>query len=398
MKASLALLCSAALLTLAPSATAQVNMIGQATIKQPFAKSSLPNDVYAKFTPNPTSNARLDFEVMDLLVERIVLYMGPSTRKMARRPDPYTGTRMVKKHTSPYRLEGNKIIYSMLAGQKEDIVNDYLADLIDLSDRIDISSLSRNDQLAYWFNLHNLALIKEISDVYPKIEPKDIKPINGSDAKLHDAKILQINGVALSLRDIRENIVYRHWDNPLVIYGFHDGTLGSPSMPSVAFDRNNVNQLLTENAQEFTNSLRGFGYGKVSPYFKDNAKFFFSNFESDLRSHFRKYMRPEVYAEVEATPQFKLHNRLDTIADTTGGYGKYAAPANLYLGDFSADTLGMPPGTAEFLQQREVKLQILRETEWFMDSQVIITDINTEDPDLIEDDTYDPGVDVDINK
>lgn len=397
VKSGLALLCGAALLALTPPATAQINMVGQPSIKQPFVNPNLPNDAFAKFTPNPTSNARLDFEVMDLLVERIVLYMGPSLRRFASKPEAFSGTRIIKKHKSPYRLEGNKIVYSMLNGTKKDIITDYLADLVDISEQVDITSLSRDDQLSYWFNLHNLALIKEVMEAYPKTNPKNIKPLEGSDAKLHDAKILVIDGVPLSLRDIRENIVYRHWNDPIVIYGFHDGTLGAPSMPAIAFDRDNIDQILHENAKEFTNSLRGFGYGKVSPYFKDHAKFFFPNFEQDLRSHFKKYMRPEVYAEVEATPEFKLHRPLEIIADTTGGYGKYAAPANLYTDGFAA-SIGIPPGAAEFIQQRNQKMEKLRETEWFRRNTVIIEDIETIDPDTLEPEAYDPGVDVDINR
>lgn len=354
-------------------------------------------DQFSQFKPNPSSYTRLDFEVMDLLVERIVLYMGPSLRKMATRPDAFTGTRVVKKHTSPYRLEGNKIIYSMFDNTQKNIVRDYLKDLTEIPDKVDLTSLSRNDQLSYWFNLHNLALIKEIMEVYPKVNPKDIKPRANSDAKLHDAKILVVKGVPLSLRDIRENIVYRYWDNPIVIYGFHDGTLGSPSLPAVAFDRNNIDYTLRQNAEEFINSLRGFGFGKIAPYYKEVAPRYFPNLEADLRQHFKRYMRPEVYAEVEKTSAFKYHRTMDIISDTTGGYGKYAAPQNLYINNEATD-IGIPTGTVDFVRQRARKVQQLQETEWFLNNTVIIEDIDTIDPDLDLPKPRDPGVDVDIHE
>lgn len=333
---------------------------------------------FEKFTPHPSTHIRLDFERMDLLVERAILFTGPSLRSHARRQDPYTGTRIVKKHTSPYRLEGNKIVYSMFSPLHRKLIREYLGELEKLPSEINLTSLPRNDQLAYWFNLHNLALINEITKVYPVKYPKDIKPRKGSDAHLHEAKILAVDGVPLSLRDIRENIVYKNWQNPVVIYGFHEGTLGSPSIPAIAFDRNNLMRTLKNNASEFANSLRGFENGKVSSFYKEVAPFYFKNFEADLRAHFQTYMRDEVYAEVEETSELEFHRPIDVVSDTTGGYGKYAAPQNLYMNGRAAD-IGIPPSVVEYMKENNAKLRRLVDEGLFSYGTVTIEDIETTD-------------------
>ncbi len=345
------------------------------TLSSPEATAAM--DEFGKFTPRPSRKVKLDFERMDLLLQRGVLFTGPSLRQRAGRPDPFTGTRFIKKHTSPYRLEGNKVAYSLFDNKQKSLIKGYLSDLEVLSNELDIASLPKNDQLAYWFNLHNLALINEISDRYPLRYPNKIKPNRDVSVYLHDAKILTVSGVKLSLRDIREKIVYANWSNPIVIYGFHDGTLGAPGIPAIAFERDNVGRLLTENAQEFVNSLRGFEEGKVSQFYKETAPFYFKNFEPDLRNHFKKYMRPEVFGEVENTDRFTFHREIDIIADLTGGYGNNISISPLLVNG-SDSSVGLPAGAVEYIENRRQKIIRLRERGLFSTGTVTIEDIETD--------------------
>jgi len=340
--------------------------------------SSVKTNIYSQFKPTPSRSTRLDFERMDLLLNGSVLFTGPSLRVPARKPQAYVGTRFIKKHTSPYRLEGNKIVYSLFTRSQKALIQDYLTELEKLPSELDITQFSKNDQLSYWLNIHNLALINEIAKFYPIRYPKTIKPIKGSKDRLHDAKILTINGAQLSLRDIRENIGYKNWDNPIVIYGFHDGTLGSPSLSAIAFERDTVKRLLRENAVEFTNSLRGFRENKISPFYKDIAPFYFKNFESDIQSHFQKFMRSEVFAEFQSVQTLKFHSEIDVISDTTGGYGKSALGANVYS-DGRLGSFGLPLATSEYIEERNTKMLKLKERGLFSSGTVIIEDIETED-------------------
>ena len=201
----------------------------------------------------------------------------------------------------------------------QDFLALYQNDLEKLSDEIDVTTLSRNDQLSYWFNLHNVALINQIALHYPTRFPDNIAPVEGSLDKLHDAKILNVMGKKVSLRDIREKIVYQHWKDSIVIYGFHHGNLGGPNIALSAYDRDNVQQVLTFNAGDFANSFRGFRDGKISPIYRETMPFYFTNGEENIRAHLKRFMRPELFEELSTYKILKWHRPIRDIADLAGG-------------------------------------------------------------------------------
>ena len=126
-------------------------------------------------------------------------------------------------------------MFSYLDSQYKSGVSEYRKDLQDVGSNIDLTRFSRDEQLAYWLNLHNVAVIEQIALNYPVKTPRKIKiDINGNKVDLHDAKFITVKGVSLSLRDIREKIVYPNWDNPDVIYGFFHGDIGSPSVQELS--------------------------------------------------------------------------------------------------------------------------------------------------------------------
>ena len=127
-------------------------------------------------------------------------------------------------------------------------------DLERISGELDIAALPRNEQLAFWFNLHNAAMLEAIAREWPVRQPREIM-VDG--VPLDDAQFLTVRGIAMSLRDIRENIVFANWRDPKVIYGFWRGEIGGPALEREAYTGANVNSLLDIAAQDFVNSLRG---------------------------------------------------------------------------------------------------------------------------------------------
>jgi len=238
----------------------------------------------------------------------------------------------------------------------------------------------RDDQLAYWYNLHNVALISLIAENYPVKYPERIKPLKKNPETLHDAKILTISGVPLSLRDIREKIVYPNWKNPLVIYGFHLGNLGSPSISTRAYDRDTLHYNLRERADIFTNSFRGFRLGKISRLYESVSRFYFPNGESDIRAHFKKYMRPSVYESLESYETLRWHKPLPQIADVAGGVG-FGTSAQSIARVGQGGTAALPVAFNAFVRARSERFRAAKRRGW-LKGDVIIEDINTEDIDL----------------
>ena len=73
------------------------------------------NSDFSIFTPQQQTHSKsIDYSVLDSILSNVVVDLGPSTRIFQRRPDPELGTRIVNGHTSPYRLEGKRIMFSFL--------------------------------------------------------------------------------------------------------------------------------------------------------------------------------------------------------------------------------------------------------------------------------------------
>lgn len=336
-----------------------------------------------------TDKRRLDYQIWDDILRNIVVDFGISSRIRASRPANITGSRVATGHTSPYRLEGSRIAFGFLNDNYRDVLTQYRQDLIAIANQIDISRLSKDEQLAFWLNLHNVALIEKIALEYPEDVPSTMQiELDGAKVLLDDAKFIQIRGKILSLRDIRENVVFANWSNPIVMYGFFRGDIGGPRMPRTAFTANGLEYQLNGSANEFINSLRGFHEGrkarKVSALYKEAQPFYFPDWETDLAAHLKQFAEGEVLDELAADKPFEFDRYETMIADLSGGQRRASALAIEGAGN-------LPPETARLLAEVGEKQKILSRRGAFTGlnrGYVIIEDIDT-NPDLPNQPTID---------
>lgn len=353
----------------------------QVMMTAPPANAQKSQESFAKFTPNPQKSTRIDYDTWDSLLEEMVLYSGPSARKRMTRPAPITGSRFSRGHTSAYRLEGNRIPYSQITNEFANYISDYKNDLERIGTEVDIAKLSKNEQLSFWFNLHNVAMVEQLIKAYPLREPRTEK-IGKSKVLLNDAKIITVRGTSLSLRDIREKIVYPNWRNPKVIYGFYLGDIGSPSIQNTAYTADNVSALLDRNAGEFVNALRGFhvrnGKQYISEIYRDVAQFYFPNFDAAVAAHIQKFMREDVKVQMISAP-FYLDRYEGTIADMTGGQGIYRSASPLSSGSRTGQRITGPNTLVQYVEELVQKRKSLERQGLITRGTVIIEDIETID-------------------
>lgn len=315
---------------------------------------------YETFVPGEATNTdSVDYDVWDEAVKNIVVSMGPSLRQTAGRPPDSYGTRRVYGHTSRYRLEGSRVTFSFLDDEIIGNIARFRQELQAVSDRVDIQSLSRNEQLAYWINLHNVAIIEKISSEWPVRQPRSLE-LDG--IPLDDAKFITVEGVKLSPRDIREKIVFANWNDPMVIYGFWRGEIGGPSIQREAYTGQNVRRLLDRSAREFVNSLRGTQKRgdtlEVSEVYQEAAPFFFPNFEEDLRAHLGEYAQEDVAAILANTVQIEASISEYDIADLAGG-AREPSYSFIETPDGRAQSFRIPRSMSALLAQREEKFRRL---------------------------------------
>ncbi len=282
---------------------------------------------FSRFAPKAqTKTTRLDYSIWDEALANVVVDFGPSLRQRALRPDAIVGSRRFKGHKSPYRLEGSRVTFAYLNDQYREGLTLYRQELEDLASQIDLTRLSRDEQLAYWLNLHNVALIEQIALEYPIDRPGDIKiRIDGKKVKLDEAKFLNVMGQKISLNDIRTQIVYPNWNDPDVMYGFFRGNIGSPKMSKFAYKATNLDYQLSDNAREFVNSLRGFHEAydarKVSYIYEEAKPFYFQNWSRDLESHLRQYAERDTVDDLNSGKPFEVDRYEAIIADLSAGNG-----------------------------------------------------------------------------
>ena len=307
---------------LAACATTQVNAPAGTTL-QKSTQDLLNDPSLAEFEPTPTNRkVTVNYDPFDEILEGIILLAGPSLRRAAGPRRPLSGTRFVYGHTSPYRLEGNKVLFSQMDAERKAEIAELTASLIAFGNKVKIPNLPRDEQLAYWLNLHNMLVISTIASNYPAMEARKIE-IGAADVPLHDAPLAVIDGIPLSLRAIRIGIVYRFWGDPLVMYGFFHGDLASPNIAHKAYRPSNLSTQLALGAAEFINSLRGVRRNRVgmlvSPIYEEARESLFTDWPDGLRMHLRSYADREVAIILDETDSVAYSRREYRTADLVGG-------------------------------------------------------------------------------
>ncbi|MFC4348811.1 DUF547 domain-containing protein [Kordiimonas lipolytica] len=278
---------------------------------------------------NPNSQTALKYEDMDYLLEKTVLPLGRSDHKPARRvwPGSGTGTRFVRDNPEPSRLEGNRIMFhDIKTSEQEFVVREVRDVLLDLPEKIDLTRLNKNEQLAYWLNLHNAIVYAKIADRYP-VTLVDRLYGDCTDPDHEDRfycdRQFDVMGTMVSPYDIRQHVL-DNWDDPVVIYGFFLGSVGSPNLRTKAYTGETVYADLEDNARDFVNSIRGTRIKddyilRVSTYYRDVAQKF-PNFERDLLAHINKYARRDFGFLLGPVTSIEVKLEDWHIADLYNGY------------------------------------------------------------------------------
>lgn len=320
---------------------------------------------FARFAPHERlNNQQIDYTAWSEAMNYIVFPMGRSLRETASLPEPGMGTRRIYGHTSIYRLEGNRVMFGFFTDELRQMVADYRAELEQTGSQLDIAALPRNEQLAYWINLHNVAMIEQIALAWPIRQPRDIE-IGG--VPIDQARFITVAGVKMSPHDIRHQIVYRHWQDPKVIYGFWRGDIGGPSIASDAYSGATVGAMLDRNAREFVNSLRGTQENgnrlQVSAVYDEARPYFFADWPNALRAHLAAFADADVQGLLKQTTATEAVIYEADIADLEGGVREPTYSLVTTTGSDGierAQSFRIPQGIARLLSERATKAERLQ--------------------------------------
>lgn len=333
---------------------------------------------------DPQSEKDIDYAVFTEMLGALVYDVGRSDRRPAAGRVIQTGTRINRQNISRTRNEGNRVVYHLLNDGHREALAAYRADLESLPATIHLSTLNSETQLAYWLNLHNAVMLDELARAYPVRNPLGMR-IDGTP--LLDARIVNLPGGALTLNEIRHDIVATLWEDPRVIYGFYTGAIGGPSIKDEAFESTTVWRQLDVIGEEFVNSLRGVEVFdnpvRISEIYFEFPSLFPEG-DEDLRRHLMRYADDEVRELISGASRFAPGDFDDSVADLTNG----AICADTVTGQleiyapagarFGGGCPALPPVARDLLievQQR--RLRLYREGRL---GRVTIRDVESDDP------------------
>jgi Protein of unknown function, DUF547 len=202
---------------------------------------------------NPDSHEAVDHEFWDVILKGIVFERSFVLKTVVNAPPP-TGTHIRPAAASAKGLDVNYVPYQLVKDEFKQYllaITQYIGDLR----HVKVSTLNRDEQLAYWLNLRNALVLRKIFNNHP-VSKNDLKAwvLGGKeDPAEWDEQAVFVEDVPLSLRDI-ETLVTGNWKDPRVLYGFFYGAKGGPFLMNEAFHGATVYAQLERNGRDYINS------------------------------------------------------------------------------------------------------------------------------------------------
>lgn len=246
-----------------------------AALAMPAAAAPKP-DLWERWTAHdPASDARVDHSAWDGFLER-------------------------------FRVAGGDGIARLRYGAVDEDAKAALDGYVAMLEAVPVSALDRPEQMAYWFNFYNALTVRVILDHYPVDTIRDIDISPGLFANgPWGAKLVEVEGEALSLDDIEHRVLRPIWADPRIHYGVNCAALGCPNLPPEAFTRDNTERLLQDGAAAFVNHPRGVWFedgrlhvSSIYAWFDED----FGSSDAGVIAHLSEHAEPALKARLaEAT-------------------------------------------------------------------------------------------------
>lgn len=205
-----------------------------------------------------------------------------------------------------------EIEYERLGRKGRRLLDGYIRRL----QKVEVSALDRNEQLAFWLNLHNAASTKFLYDEFirlrtPSRQSGARNPWKGKKLRVKKFYLgkgnpwaqnsIRVEGLSLSLNDIEYRILYPIWKMPVAMYGLSCPARGCPALRDQPFTGDAVMGQLKLAARRFVArrncvSVAG-GRLKVSELYGRHVESFGG--VSGVLAHLRKHASPEKRAALE---------------------------------------------------------------------------------------------------
>jgi Protein of unknown function, DUF547 len=170
---------------------------------------------------------------------------------------------------------------------------------------VDVLSLSRAEQMAFWANLYNAKTVDIVLDAYPVKSIKDISLGGGLLAAVTGgpwkAKVVKIAGQDLSLDDIEHGILRPVFKDPRVHYAVNCASIGCPNLMREAFTGAALDTQLDAGAKAYVNNPRAIKVSGSEVMASSIYDWFGKDFggQTGVLAHARRYAEPALKQKLE---------------------------------------------------------------------------------------------------
>ena len=186
---------------------------------------------------------------------------------------------------------------------------------------VQVTSLNRDEQLAFWVNLYNAQTTRVILENYPTDSIRSIKS-NVLDFKgPWNDKTLTVEGETLSLDNIENRIVRPLFNDPRIHYALNCAAIGCPNLRSQAYKSAGLDGVLDAQARAYINNPRAIKIeeGRVTAsriflWYKGD----YGGSESTVLDHIRQYARPELRQSLEGVTKIDVYEYDWDLIDAGG--------------------------------------------------------------------------------
>ena len=188
----------------------------------------------------------------------------------------------------------------------KDVGTKYLRQYAEELAKISPASLSGDDQLAFWLNLRNALVLAHLSESGGRANMKKDRGQPSAPGAAWTAKVVTVDGEALSIDDIERGVILANWKDPRVLYGLYQGTAGGPPADRKAYRGETVWADLAAAGKKYMTSPAGFELTKkaaeVSAIFDWYGAALFGDDEAALRAHVSTLITHGARINLEKTP------------------------------------------------------------------------------------------------
>jgi hypothetical protein len=256
-------------------------------------------------TQPPQSAARCDATMADgatmtrhflrAVLTLALLFVATVSRAAVGEPDYSVWTTLLQRHYDP----AAGMNYGALKARDLPALQKLRSTLA----RVDVKSLTRDQQLAYWINLYNINSTAIVAEKYPIESIRDLSTDLIIRLNVFDKKVVPFGNGKISLNDIENTYIREGFHDPRIHFAINCAAKSCPPIRREAFTGARVQAQLDDQARTFLNGTKGMRISgdtvhvtKIMDWFEKD----FDKWGGGVASFLRKYASPENRRKLDA--------------------------------------------------------------------------------------------------